>query len=174
MNVFDLVIIVLLLLAFVRGIINGLFVEIASLVALVAGVYVAIHYYNYLELYLLNTTFIDWSDQTNKLVAFAVTFLVVAFLVLLIGKILTKIADLAALGMLNKLLGGIFGVLKVALILSIIFIFFNQINNSIPFIKKETLEASVLYNPIKKIVPKLFPSIIKESKEGKTTLQLPN
>jgi membrane protein required for colicin V production len=173
MNVFDIVIVVLLVLGFIRGIMNGLFVEIASLVGVVAGVFVAIHYSNYLETYLGNATFVDWSAQTNKIVAFVVTFLVVVLLILLIGKILTKIADIAALGMLNKVLGGVFGVLKIALILSIIFIFFNQVNNTIPFIKKETLEASMLYNPIKKIVPELFPSIMKEDKDGKTVLELP-
>jgi membrane protein required for colicin V production len=34
-------------------------------------------------------------------------------------------------------------------------------NDTIPFIKKETLESSILYNPVKKIAPLLFPSIIK-------------
>ena len=85
----------------------------------------------------------------------------------MIGKILTKIADVAALGMLNQILGGVFGILKIALILSIIFTFFGRVNNTIPFIKQETLDESLLYSPVKKIAPALFPSIIKEDKEGK-------
>ncbi|TXD53505.1 MULTISPECIES: CvpA family protein [unclassified Polaribacter] len=173
MNVFDIVIIVLLLLAFVRGIMNGLFSEIASLVAVVVGVYVAIHYANYVEFYLVNSTFVEWSDQTNKIVAFVITFLVVVLLILFIGKILTKIADITALGLLNKVLGGVFGVLKIALILSIILIFFNRVNNTIPFITAEMLDTSTLYHPIKKIAPELFPSIIREDKDGKTTIELP-
>lgn len=172
MNVFDIVIIVLLLLAFVRGITNGLFIEIASLVGVIAGVFAAIHYSNYLEIYLVNATFIDWSDQTNKIVAFAVTFLVVVLSILFMGKVLTKIANLTALGLLNKIFGGIFGVLKIALILSIIFVFFNHVNSGIPFIKKESLETSILYNPIKSIVFELFPSVIKEGKDGKIMLEL--
>jgi len=35
-------------------------------------------------------------------------------------------------------------------------------NNSIPFVKKETLDNSILYAPVKKIAPLIFPSIIKE------------
>jgi membrane protein required for colicin V production len=173
MNIFDIIITVLLLLAFVRGIMNGLFSEIASLVAVVAGVFVAIHYSNYLEYYLEGATFLDWSDQTNKIVAFAVTFLLVVILIIFLGKILTKIADVAALGMINKFLGGVFGTLKIALILSIIFIFFDRVNNTIPFMTKETLEDSVLYSPIKKIAPQLFPSIIKEDENGKTIIEMP-
>ena len=86
---------------------------------------------------------------------------------------LTKIADIAALGMLNKLLGAIFGALKIALILSVIFTFFGRLNNTIPFLKQETLNESLLYSPIKQIAPALFPSIIKEDKDGKTTIELP-
>jgi membrane protein required for colicin V production len=173
MNVFDIVIVVLLILAFVRGIIKGLFSEIASLIAVVAGVFVAIHYSNYLEFYLVNSTFVDWSDQTNRIVAFSITFLAVVLLIIFIGKLLTKIADITALGMINKFLGGVFGVLKVALILSIIFIFFGRVNSTIPFITKETLDESMLFYPIKSIAPELFPTIIKEDKNGKTIIKLP-
>ncbi|MDB9771119.1 CvpA family protein, partial [Polaribacter sp.] len=78
------------------------------------------------------------------------------------GKLLTKLADFAALGFLNKGLGGLFGALKIGLILSVIFIFFGKMNNTIPFVKKETLDDSILYAPVKKIAPLIFPSIIKE------------
>lgn len=173
MNIFDIIIAALLLFALVRGFMKGFFAEVASLVAIIAGVYVAIHYAHYLELYLVNADSISWSDETNSIVAFAVTFLVVVIVIILIGKMLTKIADFAALGMLNKLLGAIFGALKIALILSVIFTFFGRLNNTFPFLKQETLDESLLYSPIKQIAPALFPSIIKEDKEGKTTIELP-
>ena len=44
MNIFDIIIAALLLFGFVRGVMKGLFVEVASLVALIAGVYGAIHF----------------------------------------------------------------------------------------------------------------------------------
>lgn len=166
MNIFDIIIGAILLFAFVRGIMKGFFAEVASLVAIIAGVFVAVHYAENIEYYLVNSTAINWSDETNRIVSFAITFLAVVILVILIGKILTKIADITALGMLNKLLGGVFGALKFALILSIIFTFFGSVNNTIPFIKQETLDESVMYNPVKKIAPALFPGIIKEGKNG--------
>lgn len=171
MNIFDIIIGVLLLFAFVRGIMKGFFAEVASLVAIIAGVFVAIHNAHYLEGYLASASYIDWSDETNRIVAFAVTFLMVVLVVIVIGKILTKIADITALGMLNKLLGGVFGTLKIALILSVVFTFFGSINSTIPFVKQETLDESILYNPVKKIAPALFPSIIKEGKDGKKELK---
>ncbi|MBL4605010.1 MAG: CvpA family protein, partial [Flavobacteriaceae bacterium] len=39
MNIFDIVIAVLLIFAFVRGFMKGFFVEVASLIALVGGVF---------------------------------------------------------------------------------------------------------------------------------------
>ncbi|PQB08485.1 colicin V production protein [Polaribacter filamentus] len=172
MNTFDIIIGALLLFAFVRGIMKGFFAEVASLMAIIAGVFVAIHYAHYIEVYLGNTSYIDWSDETNRIVAFVVTFITVVLVVILIGKGLTKIADVAALGMLNKLLGGIFGTLKIALILSVIFTFFGSLNNTIPFLEQKTLDESFLYSPVKKIAPALFPSIVKEDKEGKTSIKV--
>lgn len=170
MNIFDIIIAALLIFAFVRGIMKGLFAEVASLVGIIAGVYIAIHYAHHLEFYLVKLTSINWSDETNGIVAFAITFLVVVIVIIMIGKILTKIADVAALGMLNKLLGGVFGVLKIALILSVIFTFFGRVNNMVPFIKQETLDESLLYGPVKEIAPALFPSIIEGNKEGETQI----
>jgi len=160
MNTFDIIIAALLLFGFVRGLMKGLFVEAASLVSLIAGVYGAIHFSYFVGDWLKNT--VSWDERYVSLAAFAGTFIIIIIAIALLGKILTKIADFASLGILNKILGGVFGGLKIGLILSVVFIFFGKINNTIPFIKKENLEASILYEPVKKIAPMLFPSIIKD------------
>ncbi|WP_299712339.1 CvpA family protein [uncultured Tenacibaculum sp.] len=159
MNTLDIIIAALLLFGFVRGLMKGLFVEVASLVALVAGVYGAIHFSYFLGDWLKES--LDWDEKYITLAAFAGTFVVIIIVIALLGKILTKIADFASLGILNKLLGGAFGALKIGLILSVIFIFFGKMNDTIPFVKKENLEESILFNPVKKIAPMIFPSIIK-------------
>lgn len=159
MNIFDIIIASLLLFGFVRGLMKGLFVEVASLVGLIAGVYGAIHFSYFLGDWLNNS--LDWDEKYITLVAFAGTFVIIIIVITLLGKILTKIADFASLGILNKLLGGVFGALKIGLILSVVFIFFGKMNDTIPFVKKESLEESILYKPVKKIAPMIFPSIIK-------------
>ena len=170
MNTFDIIIAVVLLFGFVRGLMKGLFVEVASLVALVAGVYGAIHFSYFIGDWLQNS--VNWDEKYVTLAAFAGTFVVIIVVVALLGKILTKIADFAALGLLNKLLGGIFGALKLGLILSVIFIFFGKMNDTIPFVNPESLSQSILYNPVKKIAPMIFPSIIKgdEAEEDDPTM----
>ncbi|MGC1630614.1 MAG: CvpA family protein, partial [Gelidibacter sp.] len=84
MSVFDIVLIAFIGFGLVRGLMKGFFVEIASLIALVTGVYGAIHFSNYAA------TFIDenseWDDKTINIVAFAVTFLIIVLVIALAGK----------------------------------------------------------------------------------------
>ncbi|WP_299124461.1 CvpA family protein [uncultured Tenacibaculum sp.] len=160
MNTFDIIITALLLFGFVRGLMKGLFVEVASLVALVAGVYGAIHFSYFIGDWLKNS--VTWDEKYISLAAFAGTFIVIIIVISLLGKALTKIADFASLGILNKILGGAFGALKIGLILSVIFIFFGKMNDTIPFVSEENLNESILYKPVKKIAPTIFPSIIKD------------
>jgi len=163
MGVFDIILAALLLFGLVRGFMKGLFVEVASLVALIAGVYGAIHFSNFAADFLQSK--VDWSEKTINITAFAITFVVIILVISLAGKALTKIADFAALGILNKLLGGVFGALKIGLILSVLLIVFDKMNKTIPFVDKADLEESVLYKPVKSLAPMIFPSIIKSEEE---------
>ena len=164
MSVLDIILAALLLFGLVRGFMKGLFVEVASLVALVAGVYGAIHFSNFAADFLQSRT--EWSEKTINITAFAITFVVIILVISLAGKALTKLADFAALGIINKLLGGVFGALKIGLILSVVLIVFNKMNNTIPFVGEEDLEDSMLYKPVKSLAPMIFPSIIKSDEEN--------
>ncbi len=150
---------------------KGFFIEVASLIAIFLGAYAAINYSSTVEIFLKETV-LDWSDQTFRIVSFALTFLTIVIIIIIIGKILTKLADITALGLANKLMGGVFSVLKSALILSIIFVFFGRVNDTLPFVQEETLNESTFYHPIKDIVPTIFPSIIKKDKDGTTKFDL--
>ncbi len=163
MNIFVIVIAALLIFGFVRGVMKGLFVEVASLAALIGGVYGAIHFSYFIGDFLKEA--VSWDQEYVSLAAFAGTFITIIVTIALLGKMLTKLADFAALGVINKILGGVFGAIKIGLILSVIFIFFGKMNDTIPFVKKETLDESILYAPVKKIAPTIFPSIIKNEDE---------
>ncbi|MFY0602301.1 MAG: CvpA family protein [Flavobacteriaceae bacterium] len=160
MNIFDIVLAALLIYGFIKGFMKGLFVEVASLIAIVGGVWGALHF-SYFAASLLKQ-YVDWEENYISLTAFAITFIVIVIAVSSLGKLFTKLADFAALGLVNKIAGGVFGLLKTAFILSILLIFFNRINTSFSFVERETLENSILYKPVKSIAPTIFPSIIKE------------
>lgn len=163
MNIIDIVIGALLLFGLIRGLMKGLFVEVASLLALVLGIFGAIHFSDFAAGLLADR--LDWSDNTINIVAFAITFVIIVLAISLAGKALTKLADFAALGILNKLLGGVFGALKIGLILSVLLIIFNKLNETLPFLEKKHVEESVLFEPVKSLAPVIFPALVKSEKE---------
>lgn len=163
MSVLDIILGALLLFGLINGFLKGLFVEMAGLFALVLGVYGAIHFSNFAA-DILQSRF-EWGEKTINITAFAITFVVIVLAISLTGKALTKIADFAALGIINKLLGGVFGTLKVGLILSIVLIVFDKMNRTLPFVDQAELEESILYKPVKSLAPTIFPSIIKSDSE---------
>ncbi|XLS29053.1 CvpA family protein [Flavobacteriaceae bacterium M23B6Z8] len=160
MNFFDIVLGGLILFGAVRGLIKGLFVEIASLLALILGIYGAIHFSYYVGDYLAQR--VEWQEKYISLVSFAITFIVIVLAVGYAGKLLTKIADFAALGILNKILGAVFGGLKIAVILGAVLVFFDRTNNTIEFVDKETTNDSILYSPVRELGAFVFSLVLKE------------
>jgi membrane protein required for colicin V production len=160
MNFLDIVLGILLAWGLYKGLKNGLFVELASLVALVAGIYGAIHFSYIASDYLSQN--MELSERFLKVTAFLITFIAIIVLVGLAGKLLTKIADFAMLGILNKIAGGIFGALKVAIILGAALIFFEKATASLNFINKDTQNESILYKPVRDIGAFVFNSVLKE------------
>ena len=164
MGVLDIVLGSLVLFGLIRGFMKGLFVEIASLLALVAGVLGAIHFSNFAAEFLQSRT--QWDEKTINITAFAITFVIIVLAISLAGKALTKLANFASLGILNKILGGVFGALKIGLILSIVLIVFDKMNKALPFVDEETINSSMLYDPIKSLAPTILPSILKSKSEN--------
>ncbi|WP_397363979.1 CvpA family protein [Olleya sp. R77988] len=171
MAVIDIVLGALLLFGLVRGLFKGLFVELASIVALVAGVYGAIHFSYFVAEFLMDKT--SWDEKTINITAFAITFVIIILVISLAGKALTKLADFASLGILNKLLGAAFGALKVGLILSVLLIVFEKMNNTIPFVQEEDIKDSILYKPVKSLAPMVFPDIIKAASDDNNPIDAP-
>ena len=94
--------------------------------------------------------------------------------ILVLGKVFTKLASFAALGWLNRLLGGLFGFLKMALILSVSLNFFLKINSNNTFAEQKTLDGSFFFYPVLEVSNTIFP-VLEEwfaefnKKEGTTS-----
>lgn len=158
MNIIDIIIVVILLLGLVNGFKRGLFIEITSLLGLILGVYGAIHFSYYLANVLESS--VNWDASLIQIVAFAGTFLVIVIGLVMLGKVLTKIAETIMLGFFNKVLGAIFGLLKVGLILSVMLIIFSQFNKTLKFMDGSKVERSTLYEPVKNFAQWIFPKMI--------------
>ncbi|MEN1783926.1 MAG: CvpA family protein [Bacteroidota bacterium] len=163
MSFLDIVLGLLLIWGLYKGLINGLFVELASLVALIAGIFGAIHFSHIAGNYLAQN--LDWSERYMKITAFLITFIAIVVLVHLSGKLLTKIADFAMLGLLNKLAGAVFGTLKVAVILGALLYFFERVTASWDSIGAETKADSILYTPVRDIGALVFSKLFEDTPE---------
>jgi membrane protein required for colicin V production len=111
MNWLDIVIIIFLILSVVGGIMSGFIKSFFGLVGLIVGVVLAGRFYVALADHL---GFIA-DANTAKIVAFIIIFAAVCIVASLLGVIFTKIVTAISLGWINRLLGGVFGLLMGAI-----------------------------------------------------------
>ncbi len=163
MDLIDIVFAVFLGLAAFKGIRNGLFVEIASLVSFFIGIYIAVKFS-----YLIGGFIGD--SKTAKITAFIVTLIFVVVTIHLLAKVFSKIADFVFLGWLNKLGGAVFAVLKTVLLLGIVLSLFQKVNIDNALISKETQEKSLFFNPILKTSEVLLPVLTDWFKDLKSSV----
>lgn len=147
MGLIDIVLGALLAYGVFKGFKNGLIVELASLVSLYIGIYVAVKFSSVVGNALGDTIS---SSKTGKVIAFVLTFLAVVVGIHYLAKALSKIASIVFLGWLNKLGSVAFGLLKTVLIIGIVLSLFQKVNYKNALISKETQDASLFFNPILK------------------------
>ena len=92
MNYIDIILLLPLLYGAYRGFSRGLIIEVATLLGLLLGVYIAIKFSGYTEDFLRD--FLNLSSESLSYVALGVTFLIVVVAISLLGKMLTKLIDI--------------------------------------------------------------------------------
>ncbi len=157
MNLLDIILLIPIIWLGYRGFVRGFIIELASLIALILGIYAAIHFSYYASDLLVK--YFTLKEKYLPVVSFILTFLVVVIVVYGIGKILEKIIDMVALGFLNKILGGALGIFKAALFLSIVLLLINTFDTNHKIITPKNKENSILYKPIAVIIPFLLPRL---------------
>jgi membrane protein required for colicin V production len=151
MNFLDLIIGLPILLMAIGGFRNGLIKELASLAALILGLYFAIYFSDMVAGWLVQ--FVEIGERWLFIVAFILTFVVVVVLVNLIGNLLSKVATAAALGFINRFFGLLFGVVKGLVVMSALIWLFNMIDSKASILRHEVKERSILYEPVGRIIP---------------------
>jgi len=154
MNILDIILAVFLLWALVKGFKNGLIIELASLAALVLGFYGALRFSYYTSDIL--TQHFTIQGRTLHITSFAITFILIVVLVHMLAKALDKLVRAVALGFFNRFLGMLFGIIKMAFILSILLVPVNAVNRNAHFIPDETIKSSLLYGPVSRFAPTIF------------------
>jgi membrane protein required for colicin V production len=134
---------------------KGLVLELATFAALALGVFGAIKFSDFTGGFLVQ--YIDISQEWLGLSSFMLTFILIVIGVFLFAKLLSKMLKIIALGLVNRLLGMIFGILKYALVLSILIYFYENLNQNFKFSEKKLAETSMLYQPIMWITEPITP-----------------
>jgi membrane protein required for colicin V production len=161
MNYLDIVLALPLLWGAYRGFTKGLIISVASLVALVAGVFVAVHFSDFFSSY-----FDRWfhpDPKHLKILSFSITFILVVLLVRLTGWLLDRMIKAAALGFPNRLLGVLFNLIKWTLILSVLISIAGSFEYTRNIPDQKVKDESVMYKPISKVAPFLFPFLSFEN-----------
>ena len=81
---------------------------------------------------------------------------------------LERVVKMVALGIVNRIAGMVFGMMKFGLIISIILNLINTVDNEVSFIESEVKSTSLLYQPLSDFSGKLFPKL-NELKEQTAT-----
>ena len=157
MNILDIILVIPIVLLAFAGFRKGLIKELASLVALILGIYFAVYFSDWTAGFL--TQHFDINQRYVFIIAFVLTFIGVVILVSLLGKLLDKVASLAALGLINKLFGLVFGMAKGVVLMSVLILFFNMIDGKSKILKEETRQSSMLYEPLSKVAPLILNGI---------------
>ena len=146
MNYFDIIILLIFSWFAYKGFTKGLIIELASLVAILLGIYAAFHFSVFASSILQNNLGIK--SSYIPVISFVLTFLIVIILVFLLAKLIEGLINLVLLGLVNKIAGAVFSIVKAFLILSVLIFAFNIIDSQSRMISGKTRDSSLLYKPL--------------------------
>ena len=164
MNYFDIIVGILLILALVKGFKNGLVIEVASLAALVLGVVGAVKFSYVTEQYLSG----HLNSENIGVIAFFITFIVIVIGVHLLARLIDRLMAAVALSPINRILGALFSLLKYAFVISILLAVFKSIDKNFNLVPESQKRSSMLYEPISKLAPRIFPYLHFDDIKDKT------
>jgi membrane protein required for colicin V production len=156
-----------------KGFRKGFIIQSFVILALTLAIWGGFAFAGRLEPFLQNH--LKMSEVACSVISFIVVFVLILILVYTSGYLVTKVANAATLGMLNRISGAAFGILANALVLSVLILLFDRVNDEKHFVEPEILGQTYLYKPIGKVAPAIFPEsffkIIKDGKNKRPTTQ---
>ena len=143
MSYLDIIILLPLVYGLIRGIMRGIVKEIFAIVGIILGIVVARIYAGDLSEWLHQLS--SWDVALLRPIAAFVLFMTVALICNALAALLTKLMKLISLNWFNRLIGGLFGIVKWALILIVIITCIDKADSILHFIRPEVKESSICY-----------------------------
>jgi membrane protein required for colicin V production len=151
MNYLDIIIFCILGLLVINGIRKGFILSLATLIALVLGIWVALHFSGFMSNFLIKT--FHPSGTWLTILSYTLTFLLVVIGVIIIAKLLERVIKTVGLGLVNRLIGGLFGLLKGVLGVTVLLFIIIHFDPKEKVITRKTKETSVCYPYVKMSFP---------------------
>lgn len=159
MNWIDIVLIALIVAAAIWGIYKGFMAQLVSILAVVIGVWGAAKLTPMVSDWAVGFLGAEDSAATVKIVAFILLTVLIIIICHYIGKLLEKVMNLTILGGLNKFLGAIFCMAKVALIFIVVA---SLVKNGLQAMNVETpeiLKTSKAYEYLNTAAEQILPFV---------------
>jgi membrane protein required for colicin V production len=160
MSWLDIIILLPILIGLVRGLMKGLVIEIASIVAIVLG-YIGSRLWGAMFAAWLIKQF-SWPETVCMVVAYALLFIGISLLLHILARALSKLFQKVSLGWLNRLLGGVFGTLKWAIIVLTLVLCVHRLDEQFQFIQPDLKEQSIIYMQAAPLSEKMWAEIKKQ------------
>lgn len=155
MNILDIIILICLIPALIQGIFKGFISQAISIISLILGAWASARFTG--TVYQWLAQYIPGSEQSLRIAAFVLIFIVVIVGLTLLGKLLEKVIKLVMLGWMNRLLGAVFALVKWLLVMGLLAVAFNSINETLGLVKPEVIAQSHLYPMLTGIADTVFP-----------------
>lgn len=155
MNSLDIVILLLFIPGIIRGLSKGFLEQLISLGGIVLSVYLAYKFSDFACNIIKD--YITVSETVLHVIGFAAVLIAVLLVIVLLAKLVTKVAEMASLGWLNKTLGLVFSLAVTALVIAVLIILFDTVNVKFELVNSPVLQESVLYGHLKDLGYFVFP-----------------
>lgn len=137
MGIIDIIVLIIITVAFVRGYSNGLIIEVGHIVGIVLGLYLALNF---------TGQTIEWIDIKGKYsyeIGFVITMIAVVIFVALLSRLLTKFVKVINLSLINRLLGGILNIITVILIMALLLELLESFNKKADLFNKSVFDTFI-------------------------------
>ena len=155
MNYLDVILSLPLLWAIYKGYSKGFIHQLATLLAIIAGIFIATKLSGYLADWFIRK--FQWQEKISHFTSFITIVLIILIIIHILAKWLENSINTTSLGFINRLLGVIFSVIRMLFIISLLLFILNNINKKIEFVRKKDVDESFMYNKISNIAPTVFP-----------------
>ena len=149
MNVLDIILLIVLVLCVGKGLWDGVIKQVASLAAVLLGIWFAKSLMVYIIPYLKDLVG-GLSDTSVFWVSYIIAFILIILAVRLIGALASKLADLLLLGWINRLLGGAVGAVKALMLCAFVFYGLQYLDPDGEFLLREEFRNGSVGYPIVK------------------------